>query len=203
MMKKYFLILGLLNFVFGTAQCTIAGAETIQVGEKQTYSVENAVADCNDCYEWSYMDQNVILESDTQKNPLMLKGALPGEALLELAVKSPEGILKCSKLIKVIAPVSNVLDINAQKCNITTDSFKEIRVSDNEVAFEPDTTEPGYSYKWTVTYRNESQKTATEKLGKFNFSNENVIDKVELQVIDRKCTKRMSKSYNNYFWYFF
>ena len=61
-MKKYFLIFGLLSFMFSSAQCTIIGADQVQVGERQTYSVENGMADCSDCYEWSYLDQKIILD---------------------------------------------------------------------------------------------------------------------------------------------
>ncbi|QOW11755.1 hypothetical protein Q73A0000_15995 [Kaistella flava (ex Peng et al. 2021)] len=202
-MKKLLLFLAILNFSFVFSQCTITGADQVQVGERQTYSVSDSNVQCTDCYAWTYLDQKVILEDDTHSNTLTLKGSLPGKALLSLEIKTNEGISKCQKSIQVIAPTSKVLDVNAPKCNITTDSFKEVRESDKTVVFEPSDTEKDYSYKWTVTYRSGDKKVSGEKLGKFNFSNENVIDTVELDIVDRECTKKISKSYNNNFWYFF
>ena len=202
-MKKYFLIFGLLNFIFSSAQCTIIGADQLQVGEKQIYSVENAAVDCTDCYQWSYLDQKIILESDPNKIPLTLKGSVPGDATLSLAVKSAEGFLKCSKLIKVIAPISNILDLNAPKCTIATDAFKEVRIADHVVIFEPNTTEPDSSYKWIVTYRNRTKKESVERLGKFDFASDNVIDNVELVIAVKECTKKISKTYDTNFWWFF
>lgn len=202
-MKKILLIGFLFIFTGLFAQCTITGADQIQVGEKQQYSADNASADCVDCYDWSYMDQKIILEGNTYLNPLTIKGAVQGNATLSLEIKTPTGTSKCKKSIQVIAPTSKVLDVNAQKCNIEIDGFKEIRNSDNVVMFEPAGSENKLTYQWTVTYRNGSKKVSNEKLGKFDFSNENVIDSVELSVSDRGCNKKISKTYNSNFWYFF
>lgn len=202
-MKKILLFLAIVNFSFVFSQCTITGADQVQVGERQTYSISDNKVECADCYQWTYLDQNVILEGDTHNDSLTLKGSLPGKALLFLEIKTTKGTSKCQKSILVIAPTSNVLDLNKQKCNIVIDSFKEVRASDTSVVFEPVATDTNYSYRWTVTYRNGSIKTSNEKSGKFDFSNENVIDIVELGIVDRECTKKISKSYNDNFWYFF
>lgn len=202
-MKKIILLGFLFLFTGLFSQCNIIGPDQIQVGERQQYFAEHASADCTDCYHWFYMDQKVILEGDTRANPLTLKGAVPGKAILSLEVKTAAETLKCKKTIQVIAPTTDMLDINAQKCNIEIEAFKEIRVSDSEVMFEPITSDNKYSYQWTVTYRNGSKKMVNEKLGKFNFSNENVIDTVELSISDKACNKKLSKSYNSNFWYFF
>ncbi len=192
-----------LNFVVASAQCTIVGADQIQVGERQNYSVMNAAENCVNCYQWTHLDQKIILESDTKANPLTLKGAVPGKAKLSLEIRGANALAKCSKVIKVIAPTSNVLTVNEPKCNILVDGFKEIRVSNNVVSFEPNTTESGFSYKWTVIYRSGNEKISTDKKGTFDFSNDNVIDKVELEILVNQCTKTITKTYNNYFWWFF
>lgn len=202
-MKKILLIGFLFIFAGLFAQCNITGADQIQVGVRQQYSAENAIADCVDCYDWSYMDQKIILEGNTHINPLTIKGAVQGNAILSLEIKTVTGTSKCKKSIQVIAPTSKVLDVNAQKCNIEIDGFKEIRNSDNVVMFEPAASESKLTYQWTVTYRNGSKKVSNEKLGKFDFSNENVIDSVELSVSDRGCNKKTAKTYHSNFWYFF
>lgn len=199
-MKKYYLLFALITFVLNSAQCTITGADQVQVGERQTYAVSDNVQ-CTDCYQWTYLDQKVILEGDTRGNTMTLKGSVPGKADLLLEIKTPERTLKCQKSIQVIAP--DVLDLNKPKCDITVDAFKEVRVSDTAVVFEPIAADNNYSYKWTVTYRSGDKKVSSEKLGKFDFSNGNVIDTVELDLVEKDCTKKISKSYNSNYWYFF
>lgn len=202
-MKENLIFVFLFIFTGLFAQCNIAGADQIQVGERQQYSAENASADCVECYDWSYIDQKIILEGNTHLNPLTVKGAVEGNAILSVEIKTGTGTSKCRKTIEVIAPTSKVLDVNAPKCNIEIDGFKEIRNSDTVVIFEPAASENKLHYKWIVTYRNGSEKVSNDKLGKFEFSTENVIDHVELSVSDKSCNRRISKTYNNSFWYFF
>ncbi len=202
-MKNFYLLFALLSFVFNAAQCTITGPDQVQVGERQTYSISDNNVQCTDCYQWTYLDQKVILEGDTRSDTLTLKGSVPGNAIVFLEIKTGEGTLKCQKEINVIVPTSTVLDVNAPKCNIKIDSFKEVRVSDKVVVFEPNEAENNLKYQWTVTYRNGSKIVSNERSGKFNYSNSDVIDHVELKIIDKGCSKKISKSYNNNFWYFF
>ncbi|MDP2453461.1 MULTISPECIES: hypothetical protein [unclassified Kaistella] len=202
-MKKILLIGFLFIFAGLFAQCNITGADQIQVGERQQYSAENAIADCVDCYDWSYMDQKIILEGNTHINPLTIKGAVQGNAILSLEIKTVTGTSKCKKSIQVIAPTSKVLDVNAQKCNIEIDAFKEVRISDTNVVLEAIAPNNNFNYQWTVHYRNGSKKVSNEKVGTFAFSNEKGIDLVELNVTGKQCIKKISKTYNHNFWYFF
>lgn len=202
-MKKLLFLLAVLNFSFAISQCTITGADQVQVGEKQTYSVEVLKDLPANSYEWIYMDQKMIPQSDLNQNVLTVKGSVPGKSVLSSEIKTAAGTSKCEKSIEVIAPLSLALDINAQKCNIEIDAFKEVRVSDTSVAFEAIAPENRFNYQWTVNYRNGSKKVSNEKVGTFDFSNEKVIDLVELNITDKKCTKKISKTYNHNFWYFF
>ena len=202
-MKKFLFAITLLNFSFGFAQCTITGADQLQVGERQIYTATSSDPECADCYRWSYMDQKILLESDTQKNDLTIKGAVPGEALLSLEIKTKNGTVKCDKLIKVIAPTSNILTNDNVKCDIGVTSFKEVRVADNKVSFEPENTDKNLSYSWTVFYRGGTIKKSTDKKPQFDYSDNHVIDKVEMEVFLNRCSTKFSKSYDTNFWYFF
>lgn len=202
-MKKLLLLFTILNFSFAFSQCTINGADQVQVGERQDYTAEVSADFSANAYEWIYLDQKVIPQSDLNQNVLTVRGSVPGKSVLSLELKSSSGISKCQKTIEVIAPLSVALDVNAQKCNIEIDAFKEVRVSDTTVAFEAVAAENNFSYQWTVHYRNGSKKVSKDKVGSFDFSNDNVIDQVELGISDKKCTKKIVKSYNHNFWYFF
>ena len=202
-MKNFYLLFALLSFVFNAAQCTITGPDQVQVGERQTYSVEVSKDLPANSYEWIYMDQKMIPQSELNQNSLTVKGSVPGKSVLSLEIKTPAGTAKCEKSIEVIAPLSVALDINAQKCNIEIDAFKEVRISDTNVAFEAIAPNNNFNYQWTVHYRNGSKKVSNEKVGTFAFSNEKVIDLVELNVTGKQCTKKISKMYNPNFWYFF
>lgn len=202
-MKKLLLLLAVLNFSFAISQCTITGADQVQVGERQTYSVEVSKDLLANSYEWIYMDQKMIPQSELNLNALTVRGSVPGKSVLSLEIKTAAGTSKCEKSIEVIAPLSVSLDSNAQKCNIEIDAFKEVRISDTNVALEAIAPNNNFNYQWTVHYRNGSKKVSNEKVGTFDFSNEKVIDLVELNVTDKQCTKKISKTYNHNFWYFF
>ena len=202
-MKKLLFLFAVLNFSFAISQCTIIGADQIQVGERQDFTAEISADSTANGYEWIYMDQKMIPQSELNQNSLTVRGSVPGKSVLSLEIKTAAGISKCQKSVAVIAPLSVTLDANAQKCNIEIDDFKEVRISNSKVAFEAIAPNNNLTFEWTVHYRNGSKKVSTEKVGAFDFSNENVIDQVELGIADKKCTKKILKTYNHNFWYFF
>ena len=120
---------------------------------------------------------------------LTVKGSVPGKSVLSLKIKAAGKTSNCNKSIEVIAPLSVSLDVNAQKCDIEIEAFKEIRVSNTIVAFEAIAADNSFTYQWTIHYRNGSKKVSN--------------DKVDLDITDKKCTKKISKTYNHNFWYFF
>lgn len=202
-MKKILFLTAILNSLFAFPQCTIMGADQLQVGERQVYTSSNNNAECDSCYKWTYLDQNIILEGDLQKSQLTLKGSLPGDALLSLEIKTNSSPEKCEKLIKVIEPTSNIITNKKGNCDIKLNSFNEIRVADKKVSFQPENTEEVLSYKWTVYYRGGETKESAEKKPEFDYSNDQVIDKVEMTVTLEHCNKTITKLYDTNFWYFF
>ena len=202
-MKKFILVIALLFYAGLFSQCNIIGADQIQVGERQNYTAEISADSTVNNYEWIYLDQKMIPQNDLNQNVLTVKGSVPGKSVLSLKIKAAGKTYNCKKSIEVIAPLSVALDVNAQKCDIEIEAFKEIRVSNTTVAFEAIAAVNSFTYQWTIHYRNGSKKVSNEKVGKFDYSNENVIDQVDLNITDKKCTKKISKTYNYNFWYFF
>lgn len=202
-MKKTALLLAILSFSLAFSQCTIKGADVVEVGAKQIYALEKDSTSCVDCYQWTYPDQNIILETNPNQKEITIKGSLPGTALLNLLYKDPSGDQKCQKMITVIEPKEVVISPEIQKCEIAIDGFQEIRNSDSLVVFEPITTEKDLKYKWIVTYKGGQVITSTNQKAQFMFSNQHAIEKVELEVFLDKCIKKISKMYDTNFWYFF
>jgi len=202
-MKKFLLSLAILNFSILFSQCTIIGADIIEVGEKQIYKVSNQGDVCADCYQWIYLDQKIIFEGDTNKNEVKLKGSVPGDAVFSVEINSKNNRLKCSKQIKIIEPTTNLKAGEPDKCDILLQVFNEKRSGEKKVVFEAETTEKNYSYLWTATYRDGTKKTSSNQKGEFEVTNDHVIDQMELQVSLNGCTKKISKSYHSNFWYFF
>ena len=202
-MKKLLLLLSLATFSVLFSQCNIVGADQIQVGEKQQYAVENAVAECNDCYKWIYADQAILFETDARSNPLTVKGAVTGTAILSLEIKTPKETLKCQKTIQVIEPTSKVLTINAPKCNIDVEVFNEVRNSGELVTFVPLNNEGVYKYEWTATYGNGDVKVMNEKNPVFGYSQANGILDMKLKVTSDQCVRTISKKYEPSFWMYF
>lgn len=144
-----------------------------------------------------------MLENDINGKEITLKGAVPGEAVLSLEIKANGGNQKCQKSLTVIAPTTNLIPGDAGKCEIPVQVFKEIRIENNKVQFEPESADGKYTYLWTVTYRDGTKKTSANKIAQFEFSMQSVIDSVELLVKKEVCSKKVSKTYDTNFWYFF
>jgi len=201
-MKKNLLFLAILNFSFAFSQCTISGADEVQVGERQIYTAEIMADELENSYEWIYLDQKVIPEGDLLQKSLIVKGSVPGTSVLSLQITKNKDRVKCQKTIKVIAPKSTVFP-GEPNCDIKVLSFSETRTSNSSVVFEPDYIDKNYSYKWIVTYRSGRVENSAESKGTFKYANDNVIDKVELHIVAGLCSKNIVKPYETNFWYFF
>ncbi|WP_027377114.1 hypothetical protein [Kaistella palustris] len=202
-MKKLFILFAVLGFYFGFSQCKISGPAQIQVGETLRYSAENAVLNCAGCFEWTYPDQKIFLVGDTKSNMINIKGAVPGNAVLSLTVKTPKSQQKCKKSIDVIAAEPVAISADATKCNFPVEVINEKRAGNDRVSFEPENATDSYEYRWTVYYRNGDTKVLTDKVPQFQFSNQHTIDKVELELTLNRCTQKITKTYDRNFWYFF
>lgn len=202
-MKRILLIVAFCNFTYFFSQCTISGADQIQVGEKQIYAAASSENCSGDCYQWSYLDQKILLETDERHREITIKGSVPGQAILNLEINAPSGRLTCQKSITVIAPLSDDLNVNRQKCDINIDGFKEVRTSDQLVMFSPQTSETKLTFEWKVIYKDGDAKKSTQQNPQFEYSLQRAISQVELNVSLEGCTKRIIKNYDTNFWYFF
>jgi hypothetical protein len=198
-MKKSLLFIALLNFSFVFSQCTISGADQIQVGERQNYTAEIRADYAPNSYQWIYLDQKIIPQSEVDQNFLIAKGSDLGKSMLTLEIKNAKGKIKCQKEITVIAPIANVFQ-ETSNCNDIV-SFKEIKISNETVVFEPNSSEGKYTYNWVVSYRSGKKDLSDQKSGKFTYSNQDLIDQVELVIKDGKCSKKITKTYDTNFWY--
>jgi hypothetical protein len=201
-MKKFLVLLILLNFSNVFSQCTISGADEVQVGERQVFTAEMSGDSSNNSYEWIYLDEKAIPEGDLSQNSLTVKGSVPGSSVLYLEINGGKDKIKCQKIINVISPISGIYP-GEPNCDIKVEAFKERKLSNNLVVFEPQTTINRYSYKWIVSYRSGLRETSMERNGQFKYSNQNIIDHVELQIKEGNCSKRIMKPYDTNFWYFF
>lgn len=201
-MKKNVVLFALFSFALGFSQCTISGADEIQVGERVKYTAEITADVSSNAYEWVYLDQKIIPEGNLNQKSLTVKGSDLGKSKLSLEIKNETETLKCQKVITVIAPKTN-LSPNSSSCDLKVDGFIEKRISNDTVVFEPLTAETKYSYNWIVTYRSGKKETSANKAGSFNYSNQNIIDQVELEIKEGYCSKKLSKAYDTNFWYFF
>lgn len=183
------------------SQCTISGPDQIQIGERQVYKAESTTVNCENCFEWTHLDQKIILETATDRNPLTVKGTVIGDAVLSLKIILPDEVLNCSKVIKVIEPTSTIID-NSPKCIIEVESIIEKVIAENQVVFEANVPEDNFPFHWKVFYRNGTQTVSELQKPTFEFSVENPIDKVELMVGTNKCNKYIVKKYHEFFWFF-
>lgn len=202
-MKNLTFLFAMLSFSLFSAQCVIKGPDQVQVGEKQLYTVDSNQEPCTNCLQWKHDDQNLIFETETNIPQVTIKGSVPGTAVLSVEGKSATGLLKCEKTIQIIAPLESILAPEKVECDIKVEELREFKTAQNKVTFESAPVGKNYTYTWTVTYRSGEKKISTDKTPQFDFSNENVISEVELKVNTPKCTRKLSKSYNDYFWYFF
>lgn len=197
-MKRFSLLFMLLSFAGISAQCIIEGPASLQVGEKQIYTILHKSINCTDCYQWSHGDQKIILDSNTKKDSLVVKGAVPGNAVLSLSIANSEGSEKCEKTLQISA--GKELRLNTEKCKIAVSEFNFVKSGDKMITFNPTETVHDYSYSWTTVYGDGSKQTSREKNPQFKVSSEMPILKVDLVVGSHQCTRRITTNYESYFW---
>ena len=197
-MKRFSFLFLLLSFVGISAQCIIEGPASLQVGEKQIYTVLDKSVSCSTCYQWSHGDQKIILDSNTNKDSLLVKGAVPGNAVLSLNFTKPEGFEKCEKTIQITA--GKELRLTTEKCKIAVSEIKFVKSGDKLVTFSPAETLPNYMYSWSVIYADGTKQTSREKNPQIKVSSEMPIMKVDLVISSDQCTRKISTNYESYFW---
>ena len=88
-------------------------------------------------------------------------------------------------------------------CDITVNSFRDVKYAEGIVTFFPSEIQNNYGYTWTVIYATGEQKTSTEKIPQFPYTKENSITTVKVKILSNKCMKDLSKTYDSTFWKFF
>ncbi len=216
-MKNLFLALALFTFTGAFSQCTISGADQIKVGEIQSYSADNSVAQCEDCHLWAMERGAATLSGLVKKKTITVKGLAPGQANLGVTVVTADGEVKCSKTIDVTEnqlgetteEVGNPLigEVKPQGqssgCDVDFSEFAEVKNSDEMVSFVPLNTDKQYKYEWTAVYVNGDQKIKTAKNPSFIYSKGNGIIHLTLVVTSASCTRTIQKRYQPNFWMFF
>ncbi len=202
-MKNFLLLAALFLFSKGFAQCEISGPDVVRVGEKAEYTAK-VFEPCTGCYTWFYPDQNIYLEGDLKSEKVTVKGAVPGEAVLTFRIQKTKKVqMKCAKTIKIAEADKVSTEPDAANCEIPESAISEKRISDTVVEFATDPVQPNFTYRWTVTYKSGEKKTISGKSSQFSFSHQNVINAVELEIFVNKCSKKITKTYYDNFWYFF
>ncbi len=205
-MKKTITLFALLIAAFSMAQCIIIGKTSISIEENPMYSIENDNAQCTDCHLWVTVGGNSQLDGDFRKNTIKLKPTAGGRTVLSLSILTPQGLSQCSKNIDITDKTSNIsTSSNQQKvdCDISVNSFREVKYAEGIVSFFPSNTQNNYGYTWTVIYANGEQKTSTEKIPQFPYTKEGSITTVKLKVLSTQCMKDLAKTYDNTYWKFF
>lgn len=216
-MKNLFLALALFTFTGAFSQCEISGADQLKVGEIQSYSVDNSVAQCEDCHLWSMVRGAGTLSGLVKKKTISVKGLVAGQATLNVNVATADGDVKCSKTIEVLEnqgqettkegvnPLIGEVPSQGQSpaCDVDFSEFVEVKNSDEMVTFVPLNTDKQYKYEWTAIYVNGEQKVQNEKNPSFIYSKGNGIIHLTLIVTSASCTRTIQKSYQPNFWMFF
>ena len=93
---------------------------------------------------------------------------------------------------------------NNSGCDVTVDTFKEVKFDQGVVSFFPlPSDSKNFAYAWAVTYKDGTTKNSTEKVPQFNVGPTNPISKIEARITSSTCSKSISKSYTDGFWTFY
>lgn len=179
-------------------QCTIAGDSTIKLNEGASYSVD-AKAQCEDCYSWKVSsDESLKTEGHSKSRQINLIGLKIGKQIVTASVFNGQ-LLECSKVIDVVESNENIA---VNKCRVSINDFKDVKVSDSVISFFPNENSLDYEYEWIVTYANDEVKKSTEKIPQFFFSYINYIKSVKLRINNKPalCAVSISKNYVQNYW---
>lgn len=201
-MKKILLLLTFLSFTYGFAQCYIEGNSSITVGETETYTLKNNAGQCTDCHHWSTFARNVTLQGDVKQSIIKVNAHGAGQFILSMDMLSPRGKVQCSKVIDVV-PKPSAEIYNSPVCDIGTEGFKEVKISDGTVSFVPSKAETHLKYEWTAEYDNGEKKISAESAAQFAYSKEKGIRSVSLKVYTSKCMRTFTKTYDANYWRFY
>lgn len=202
-MKKSIAFLGLVIANFGIAQCNISGGSHISVDAISQYSVENELAQCKQCHQWS-VSSNAQIVGDSRENKVSIKGISNGNATVSLQYLSPQGLVKCSREVTIVGESTAIPSVekkNEGDCDISLENFREVKLKGDMVLLYPDTKED-LVYFWEANYKNGMKETSSEKTPEFKLQLDNPIVSVQIKVFSKSCYKTFTKTYESNFWKF-
>ncbi|SFJ14017.1 hypothetical protein SAMN05421638_2284 [Kaistella treverensis] len=202
-MKKILFFFTILSYTAVFSQCYIEGKSVINVGESQVYTVKNNTAKCDDCHTWSSLDNIISLDGNLKQSKLQVKGISGGSTLLAMEMDSDKGLLKCYKTIRVISALPKKLSAVAEECDFDINGFKEMKANDSTVSYAPDNLVENLKYTWIAEYENGEQKSTNEPKANFNFTKENGIKALKLNVKSAHCVRDFTKIYDANYWDFY
>ena len=198
MKTKLLILLASVLFQNFSAQCYIEGKSEISVGETAIYAIANNTAKCTDCHQWSVMDKNSSIQSDSLKSSIQLKALSGGITILTLTGTSDKGPFQCSKTITVSAQVPQNLNTENPNCDIKSALFTEQRNGDT-LTLVPTVRNESFFYTWTFVKPGEDPVTSKEQAPVINLTenNHSKINEIRLRIHSNKCMRTVNKTYPN------
>ncbi|SKB95029.1 hypothetical protein SAMN05660477_02033 [Soonwooa buanensis] len=204
-MKKNLSLLLINTTIIVFAQCKIIGPSKIMVNEKVKFNIENENGQCQDCHQWSLSPNIGLIESDARKNFVDITPTKQGRAELTLSVMTTSGVEKCKKPINVIVAKANTEVRNQEiigdtTCDIPNLNYTEVKYTAGKLILVPEQNAPDFSYTWTTTFKNGTNAESKDKNPQFVYAEDNPIEKIQLVLSSRKCTKLSIRTYQEDFW---
>lgn len=206
-MKKLGQLFFILSSTLGFSQCEITGSSTAIVGEKSTYTINNDIAQCKHCHQWTSTGNGVIT-SDNRLKSVQINPQSAGNITLATQYLSDNGLIKCSKEVNIIAKENTETTASSAKpapqgnCDIDTNNFETVKINGERLTLMPNSHQD-FKYTWEINYKNGQQVKSTERAPQVNYSKENPIVSTSVMVVSKSCYKKLSKNYDDNFWKFF
>ncbi len=203
-MKKLSQLFFVLIASWGFSQCEITGNSSINVGEKNAYSINQDAAQCKECYRWT-LDSKAMIVSDNRLNSIEINPINTGNATLSVQYLSHDGhVVKCSKDLHIsLTETANASEkAKNGECDIDVTNYETRKISNDRLGFFSNSSKD-FSYTWEVTYKNGQKQTSTDNAPQFNYSKENPIISVSVTIASKSCYKKFTKTYDDNFWRFF
>lgn len=213
-MKKIIFLSSLLLSIFSYAQCHIVGQSTLGENQTASYTFENENAQCENCHLWAISNTNAKLVGDIRTNSINVNALAIGKSILSLSVLTSKGMSQCIKEIEIVKPNTSsnnnffqqsptASQVAKSDCNIDVNSFKEVKFTPNSVSIIPNIAGKEHDFLWTATYANGEKRTSNYTISQFEFTKDNKIRTISVEVKQGSCIRTISKNYEENFWKYF
>ncbi|MEL6637603.1 MAG: T9SS type A sorting domain-containing protein [Bacteroidota bacterium] len=138
------ILLCLLAWNFGHAQCNISGSSTLAVNATGTYSIPSNLAQCSSCHDWDIIGGSGTIIGSDQGRSVTIRKTSSSNLTIRVTYFSESGCRSCTRVIS-----------STPACNFTTtisnsylDNFFDVFLTTENSP----STGPGATYNWTVNY---------------------------------------------------